>query len=160
MSNDDSVNVTFLAPRHLRDAAKRQSERGEISEEGRKMLQRIAYGEEIEQEERLKAELEEKRAERDTLKGRRREIDSKLDTLDTEIARLEERVENRNERRDKYEGMLEMLETSLEEGNRVFPDHGQVKQAASVKGTTAEDVIDTLKRRNPDVSAEQFTPLD
>lgn len=159
MSEDDFVRVNFRVEKHLRDAAKRQSERGEISEEGRKMLQRIAYGKEIEQEERLQKELEEKRSKRDSLKGQRREIDSKIDTLDTEIARLEERVENRNERKDKYEGMIEMLETSLEEGNRVFPEHGQVKTAASVKGVTAGEVIQTLKKRNPEIPDEQFTEL-
>lgn len=155
----ERVTMSVKVEKHLREAAKRNSEHGEISEEFRKTIQRIAYGEEIEQEERLKVELREKRNERDELKGEIREKQAEVETLETEIARLEERVENRNERRDKFEGMVEMLEATLKDGGRVFPEHGQVKQAAAVGEVEPEDVIERLKERNPDAPDHAFVPV-
>jgi len=160
MSDDmEYVRANTRMPRHLRDAAKRKAEHGELSEKTRELYRRIAYGEDVEKEDRLKQELQEKRDERDEKKKRVRELQADIENLESDITRLEEQVENRNARRDKYEGMIEMLEALLEDGTRVFPEHGQVKQAASMKGIAPQEVIDELKERHPDIPEKMYKPL-
>lgn len=159
MTDNDYVRMNIRMKRHLRDAAKRQTEHGELSERTRELFRSIAYGEEIRHEERLKQELQTKRQKRDEKKAKVRELQAEIENLESDITRLEEKVENRNARRDKYEGMLETLETLLEDDVRVFPEHGVVKQAAAVKGVEPREVIDELKERNPDEPEQSFQPL-
>lgn len=65
--------------------------------------------------------------------------------------------EYEQEQSAKFESVMADLDSSLQDGNHVFPAHGQVTEAAERGGMPPEEVIDRLKQRNPDVPEAQFS---
>ena len=156
MSDDDRVLVTVLVDEHARDAAQDRTEHGEISERLRSEVNRLAFGEDVEERESVKRELERTRDNKDDLRAKIREFQNELQSLESKETRLEERLSNFVDDEQKYIGHLESLESQLYEGANVDSGHGGVKRAANVAKCDPEDVIDELKERNPEIPEYAF----
>jgi len=145
---DEEVRFNVKMRRQLRDDAKRNTERGELSEDVRDLFRRKAYGVEGMSEntelQRAKAELRDVRSRVDDLRKERRRIDAEIETQETRAARLEERISKMEERGEKFSTVVETLESMLLDGARVFPERVD-------DDLDAERVIAELKDRNPDV---------
>ena len=150
---DDDVRITVQMRRQLREDAKRNTERGELSEEVRDLYRRIAYGTDGTSEnselQKAQAELDDVRDRIDELRKERRKIDAEIESQESRAARLEERISNLEQRDDKFDTVVETLETMLWDGSRIFPE--RVDDAVD-----ATAVIEELKERNPDVPEYAF----
>lgn len=150
---DEEVRFNVKMPQRLRDDAKRNTERGELSEAVRDLFRRRAYGEGAtsgsSELERAKAELRDVRNRIDDLRRERRQIDAEIESQETRETRLEERVSSLEEKSDKFGTVVETLETMLKDGARIFP--GRVDDDLN-----ADAVIQELKERNPDVPDDAF----
>lgn len=150
---DEEVRFNVKMRRQLRDDAKRNSERGELSEDVRDLFRRKAYGvdgtTDNSELERAKAELRDVRERTDDLRKERRRIDAEIETQETRAARLEERISKMEEQGEKFETVVDTLESMLLNGARVFPERVD-------NDVDAERVINELKQRNPDVPDHAF----
>lgn len=151
MSEDVRFNVKMR--QQLRDDAKRNTERGELSEEVRDLFRRKAYGVDSTQEttelERVEAELRDVRDRLDDLRKERRRIDAEIETQESRATRLEERISRLEDRSDKFETAVNTLESLLLDGARVFPERVDDE-------LDARRVIAELKERNPDVPEHAY----
>ncbi|MFC6826521.1 hypothetical protein [Halopelagius fulvigenes] len=57
---------------------------------------------------------------------------------------------------EKLEEHLTALDSLLQDGTHVFPEHGRIRDAAKVSGMRPEDVIELLKERNPEIPDRKF----
>lgn len=155
---DDEVRYNVKMRRQLREDAKRNTERGELSEGVRDLFRRKAYGEQAAGEttelERTKAELRDVRDRIDDLRRERSRIDTEIESQETRAARLEERVEALEEKQSDLEQTVKTLENMLQSGDRMWPT--KVKNAADVDKDTAIQLHEQLKDRNPDLPPEAF----
>lgn len=154
------VRVGHRVPEHIRDAAKENTDHGELSEMVRSLYKRIAHGDTEGGVESVAIELERIRAKKDDLRDQVRKLQNELQALEQEETRLEEKLTSRRSRQDKYEGRLESLEAMLLNGSHVDADAPAVRDAADELGCTAEDVIEDLKQRNPSAPDYAFEPMD
>lgn len=155
----EDVQVSHLVPRHVREAAKSNSEYGELSEKVRTLYQSVAFGEEIGERTQLENELKAIREKKDNKRAEKRELEREIENLEKRETRLEERVSSLSSKEDKFEGAIEMLEQQLYEGTHIWPEHGTVKKAAGLGEGTPEQVIQKLKERNPGIPDYAFQPL-
>lgn len=156
MSDDKHKRVNHRVPEHVRDAAQDQTEHGELSELVRGLYRRVAFGEDVEQHETAKMELQRVRDEKDEKRSRIRELQTDLEALERKETRLEERVSEHQGRKQKYLGHLESIEGSLLDGKNVWTGHGKVQRAAQVAGCDTDAVIEDLKDRNPEIPDHAF----
>jgi chromosome segregation ATPase len=154
MSDDAQIN--FNVDSDAKKLAKEQLDYGELSERLRETVEQIAFGEEVSKHTQLQERLRTLREKKDDLRAQRRELDAQLETVEQDIARIEEQLSELDKREDRYEAALEMLEETLAEGGRVFPDHGQVVRAARLGDVDEQQVIADLKERNPSVPEHAF----
>jgi len=157
MSNDRK-QVKFTHEKQTVEAAKDKLEYGELSEELRATLDRIAHGADVAEETRLTDRVEQLREERRELQRERDDIVDKIEETERDIERVERRLEELRETNGEYDGVLAMLEGELHDGVRVMAGTDTVKRAASIGDCTPEDVINDLRDRNPDVPDMAFRP--
>lgn len=156
MSDDDHVRVNHRVPEHVRDAAQNQTKHGELSELVRGLYQRVAFGEEVEERESIKKELERTRGKKDEVRAEIREMQASLQSLETKETRLEGKLSEFVDDEQKYTGHLESLESDIYEGFRVDKGHGGVVRASNVIDCEPEEVIEDLKERNPEIPDRAF----
>lgn len=157
MSDDeDFVRVTHRVPQHVRESAQQNTEHGELSELVRSLYNRIAFGDAEGGAESIQIELERVRAEKDELRDQIRRLQNELQTVEQRETRLEEKLSTHRSRKDKYEAHLESLEELLYDGSHIDPGHSVVQKAASAANTSAEDVVEHLQERNPDIPKYAF----
>lgn len=166
MSEDVRFNVQM--PKQLREDAKENTQRGELSEEVRELFRRKAYGmgagERPSKTEQLKAELREVRTRIDDKRHERDKIDAEIQSLETRAARLEERLSELKEERSEMEQSLDVLENMLQNGERMWPV--RIKNAVDVDHDTAKELYQQLRAENaelPDAAFEEpgvHTPTD
>lgn len=152
--HDDQINVDVDGD--AKELAKDKLGHGGLSRVVRERIEEIAYGEEVSKHTRLEQRLQSLREQKDELRAQRREVDAEIEDVEQEITRIEEQLSHLDKREDKYDAALEMLEETLAEGGRVFPDHGQVIRAARIGGVDEEHVIADLQERNPSVPEHAF----
>ena len=152
------TRYSFILPEHLKDAGLRNSEHGEMAERCRDQFRRVGYGEEVQNEEALRRELETVRNKKDEVDAEIRDLQSERERLARKETRLEERVEKTDSRKEKYDGMLESAESLLAQGGHVYPHHPIIKNAADLMKITTEEVIDDLKDRHPAIPDHAFVP--
>jgi len=156
--NDDNVRFTVQMPERLREDAKRNSERGELSEQIRDLFRRQAYGAQAGTQptevERKKQELEEVRQHIDDLRHKRSKIETEIESQETRATRLEEQISKLEKEQDKLAQTIETVENMLHTGNRMWPT--RLKNAADVDRATAEELYERLRERNPDVPDVAF----
>jgi len=157
MSQDNRQLVTFKVEEETYEIAKSKLDHGQMSEELRTALNRIAYGTKTTKREQLREELE-------TLRSDKRDLDKEIDELRQErsekerkIERVEDKLDTLRDIESEYNGALEMLESRLHEGERIYPEDDGVERAAIVDDKSKSDVIADLKQRNPDVPGFAFS---
>lgn len=159
MSDDKNiVRTTVSVPEHLREAAKRNSEHGEISERVRDVLREIAYGENIAEHERKKQELAQTRQKKDELRNKLTEIQAELENVERKERRLEEQIEQSQTTEQEYKTILQTLEAEVRDGANITVQRRSVKNAAEIKGIEPEEVVGELKDRNPEIPEHAFQP--
>ena len=151
--SDEDVRFNVAMSRRLRDDAKRNTERGELSQDVRDLFRRKAYGSagtsdntELEQKQ---AELNDVRDRIDDLRKERRRIDAEIETQESRATRLEERISKLEEGSEKFDTVLKTLEKMLLDGSRIYPERVDDE-------LEADRVIQELRSRNPDVPDEAF----
>jgi len=156
---NNTVQVSHLVPEHVREAAKANSEYGELSEKVRVLYETVAFGEEIGQRTQLERELQSVRNKKDEKRSKVRELQAEIDNLERREMRLEDQIGNLSSKEDKFEGAMEMLEQQLYDGTHIFKEHGAVQKAAGLAGSEPTQVIKRLKERNPGVPDYAFKSM-
>jgi chromosome segregation ATPase len=154
----EEVRFNVKMPQTLRDDAKRNAERGELSEEVRKLFRRKAYGlgdgEFTTELEETEAELEATRNELDDLRRERNKIEAQISSKEARENRLVEKRDRLKEREEKQSQTIEMLENMLQDGERIYP--ARIENYADVAEEEAMSMLQKLKDRNPEVPSEAF----
>lgn len=164
MSNDaeddgeDWVRTTVTMPESLREAAKRNSEHGEISERVREIFREIAYGEDIAEHERKKKELKEVRQRKDEIRNEISSLQAELEEVERKEMRLEAEVEQSQAEEQQFETIVETLEAELYDGANITEKRRSVHNAAEIKGMEPSEVVEYIKERNPKVPDYAFKP--
>ena len=158
MSDDEEmVQVVVNVPKTVKETAKEKLPYGGITNEVRDTLNRIAFGEDLNQRSRLERQREELNDKLVDKREERRELDTDIENLEQRINSIDEKMSNLTTREDKYEAKIESLEHRLRvEGSRFDPEHPAIIEAAKTGGVEVEGVIQTLKERNPDVPSYAF----
>jgi len=147
---------------------------GNVSESARRGVREDAYGEQVVKAERkndaARKSLESaisafKRVEREfsnipsvaeQLKEERISLTHGVVRTNYERWKTAESVDESDPEERVDESDLERLEEqTIQQGGRVFPDHGKVQKIAP-PGVTGEEIVELLRERNPNVSEEQF----
>jgi chromosome segregation ATPase len=159
MSEDDKVRFNVKMDEKLRDDAKRNTERGELSEEVRSVFRRKAYGIDSEGKpseiERKKAQLRDVRDSIDKKRRERERINAEISAEETRATRLEERISELEEERDELGQAVDMLENMLHDGDRMWPV--RIKNAVDVDLSTANELYQQLQERNAELPEAAFT---
>jgi len=154
----DEVRYNVKMPKKLREDAKRNVQRGELSQEVRDLFRRKAYGADASQEfselEQKKAELRSVRRDIDRLRDDRADIENEIQSKERRETRLEEEIERLEQQTDQLETQLEMLENMLHSGEYIWPV--RIKNAADVDIETAKQLHRELQDRNVDVPQTAF----
>jgi chromosome segregation ATPase len=155
---DKQVRYNVKMPEKLREDAKRNTDRGELSQEVRDLFRQKAYGadasEEFSELEEKKAELREVRKHIDDLRRKRAEIETEIESQETRATRLEETIDKLKQETSQLETQLEMLENMVTSGDYVWPT--RIKNAADVDMSTARRLHSELQDRNPDIPDRAF----
>jgi len=159
MTDNDKL-VNFKAPEESVEEAKSGLEHGELSEELRATINRLAHGADVAEETRLTDRLRTLREEQRDLRTERDNIESKIDEKSREIERVEQRLDALRDQQGEYDGVLAMLEEDLNNGVRILGGSDKIKRAAKLGDCEVNDVVADLKERNPDVPIEAFTQAD
>jgi len=156
--NEKDVRFNTKMSKRLRDDAKRNCERGELSDAIRDLFRRKAYGEQgttgKSEVEKVRAELREVRRHIDDLRKERADIENEIESQERRQARLEERLDNLEREKNELDQTLQTLENMLQSGERMWPT--KVKNAADVDRGTAEKLYQQLKDRNDELPAAAF----
>jgi len=143
-------------PAHLREAAKRNAERGELSKRVRELFREVAYGEDIAENERKKQELAEVREKKDDLREQITTLQAELENVERKERRLEEQIQADQAVEQQFETILETLEAEVRDGANITEQRRSVKNASEIKGVEPSDVIQILKDRNPEIPSHAF----
>jgi chromosome segregation ATPase len=152
----EMVPVNFKAPKEAYEQAKEELTFGEMSEELRGRIHEIAFGAQTTRREELRERLE-------SLRSDKREIETEIqkkreERQETErkIERVESKLDNLRDKEGEYNGALEMLESELLDGNRLYSQHDGVKRAAQLGQKSKDEVLADLQERNPEVPSYAF----
>jgi len=172
----ETVQLKAEVPKHLKEQVKSDLGYGGIKKVVVDKLKEIARGQTVEQAERENAKrLEGVLEGYDKMMARAEQYDGVMDELATELRRdaiasvhavarknheqmADAQAEIQESIDTEYETVMDKLEDSLDDGQRVWESHGQVEEAAKTKGVgfTPADVIAELKERKPDLPDERF----
>jgi len=159
MTDNDKL-VNFKAPETTVEEAKSGLDHGELSEELRATVQRLAHGADVAEETRLTDRLQTLREERRNKRQERENIEQELEELNRDIERVEQRLDALRDQQGEYDGVLAMLEEDLNDGVRILGGSDKIKRAAKLGDCDVEDVIADLKERNPNLPDAAFERAD
>jgi predicted nuclease with TOPRIM domain len=156
--SDETAKFTVQMPKSLREDAKRNSDRGDLSKDVRKLFRRRAYGlgngEFTTELEETQAELKSVRNELDDLRRDRNKLEAKIQSKEGRENRLKEKLDRLQQEKEDRTQTLNMLENMLHDGERIFMQ--RIKNYAEVGEDEAVDMLQQLKDRNPDVPEKAF----
>jgi chromosome segregation ATPase len=98
--------IAFNVDSTTKKAAQADLDHGELSEELRNYVQKMAFGEDVSRQEQLEQRLEEIRQKKEEKVAQRRHLDAKIERLDAEEDRVEKELQtltSQNEKRTKTE---------------------------------------------------------
>ena len=160
MSDDskdkEMVPVNFEAPKEPYERAKEKLEFGEMSEVLRGRINEVAYGAETTRREELRERLHDLRDDKREIDRSIDELQSDRDDVERKIERVENQLDSIRDADSEYNGALEMLESELQNGKRIFPQHDGVERAARIAEKPKQEVLTDLQERNPDVPDHAF----
>jgi len=154
--SDNRKHTGFKVDKQALEDAKESCEHGELSEELRRTVQRLAYGGETTKRERVKDELEELREKKREVIVEKQQLQSKEQELERKIQRKEQELDGLQDTEAEYTGMLETIEADLHDGARVWGTMPKVEKAAHRADKTTAEVIQDLQERNPDIPDKAF----
>jgi len=155
---DNQKRTTFLVDEATLEEAKSGLDRGDLSEELRATIDRLAHGADVAEETRLTDRLETLRKERRDKRQERDNIEQELEEVNRDIERVEQRLDKLRDQQGEYDGVLAMLEEDLNDGVRILGGSDKIKRAAELGDCEVADVLTDLKERNPDVPDAAFRP--
>ena len=155
---DNQKRTTFIVDEATLEEAKSGLDRGDLSDELRNTVDRLAHGADVAEETRLQDRLETLRGDRRRKRQERDNVEQELEELNRDIERVEQRLDALREQDGEYDGVLAMLEEELHDGVRILGGGDKIKKAARIGDCTTDDVIDDLKERNPDVPKKAYRP--
>jgi predicted nuclease with TOPRIM domain len=162
MSDDDDddelVQVSHLVPDSVKADAQENSGHGDLSDAVRQAYRIVAYGDDYEDTARLKQRLERARNEFERLVEQKEQIEREMRDVKGRIDSLEDKLDESEQQDEAFNEELDLLEDAVKEGEHIFPTHGKVEAAAEIGGVPPEDVIDTIRERNPDIPDDAFVP--
>lgn len=153
--SDELVQVSHMVPETIRDRATAKTEHGGISEAVRETYRILAEGGNVSNV-RLEMQLSKVKTDRARIEEKIDQLHDELEHLRDREDHLEDRVEERADDEDEYDALLEDLEACIHNGERIFPEHGTVQEAAEVSGQTPAEVIDEVQTQNPEVPDKAF----
>lgn len=151
MSSNTEKQVAFTVEEAVHQQAKEKLDHGEMSEILRDAIHEAAFGTRTTERQRVKDRLKDLREKKRRKQREKRNLEQEIDETERKIERCEERLDQLQEQDGEFDGALELLESRLREGTRVFVGYGQVEQAAELGQCTQEEVIEALKERNPEI---------
>lgn len=157
MDDDEMEQVNHLVPSGTKARASESADWGELSEAVRSVYEAFARTGGDADVVRLQAELQ--------------RVQSHLSSLDEQIASLESEREAMKEREDElvrqldkaesdadeYIDLINQLLDSLDSGESVWPSHAIVQEAATLNGSSPDEVIDELRDERPHLPDDRFT---
>lgn len=155
MGNDTKL-FGAQVPETVMDAIEARLGYGEKSEYIREFARHLAYGEYVDDRTPLDAAIAVTENRIATLEQERQEITTELDRLGDELDRLNDERQRYTNTESHLDAALIALEDDLRRGMNVDPEAPRVDRVAREFDKTAEDVIDRLKQRNPDVPDHAF----
>ncbi len=155
--SDDTAQVNHLVPADIKERAKENADHGELSEAVRDVYRMYASTGGAETLAQLEVRLRKVRRERESVEDRIEALQDELDELRTRETDIQEEIRQYEQETTKYERLVAEMVALVRDGKSVFPTHGKVKTAASVKGCSIEEVMTDLKDRTPDVPDGRFT---
>lgn len=134
---------------------------GEASEILREVANSIAYGSGWDQATLLDRQIEKKRQQLRTLRDKRRDIDGAIETAEEELRELERDRKEVKTKEEQFEGALWSFEQSFRSGEMGHIDetHARVESFAKEFGYEPEEIVQTIRDRNPDVPDHAFEPF-
>jgi len=153
---DNEKRTTFIVDENTLEEAKSGLDRGDLSNELRSTVERLAHGADVAEETRLKDRLETIREDKRELRQERDQIERQLEEKSREEERIEQRLDHLRDQEGEYDGVLAMLEEDLHDGVRIIGGGEKIQKAARIGDCTTDDVIDDLKERNPDVPEDAY----
>lgn len=134
---------------------------GEVSKILREVANSIAYGSGWDQATLLDRQIERKRQQLRTLRDKRRDIDGSIETAEEELRELERNREDVKTKEEQFDGALWSFEQSFRSGDigHIDENHPRVESFADEFGRDAEEIVQTLRDRNPDIPAYAFKPF-
>lgn len=132
------------------------ADHGELSEAVRDVYRMYATAGGAETLAQLEVRLRRTRRERESIESRIESLQDELAEVRERETELQEEIREYEQETTEYERLMGEMSAMLRDGKSVFPTHGKVKTAASVKGCGVDEVVSELKDRNPDIPEEQF----
>lgn len=155
---DELVQVSHLVPESVREDAQKNSGHGDLSDAVRMAYRTVAYGDDYQNTARLKQRLERAKNEYRRLVEEKDAIEAEMEDAEDRIRTLREQLEKAEEADERFEEKMQELESKLHSGTHIFPNHGDVIEAAEAGGVAEAEVIEELQERNPDVPEDAFKP--
>lgn len=156
--DEELVQVSHLVPKSVREDAQENSGHGDLSDAVRMAYRTIAYGDDYQNTTRLKQRLERAKNEYRRLVEEKEAIEAEMHDCEERIRSLREQLDEAQKADERYEQLLEELEEKLYAGSHVFPNHGDVIEAAEIGSVSEQEVIDELRERNPEIPEDAFVP--
>lgn len=155
---EELVQVNHLVPRSDKEAAQQNADEwGELSDAVRQVYRLYARRGNFGDIGELEIQLLKARHDRERIQQQIEELQNQLDTAKSREEHLEEELEDAEVRGDEYEAMLSDIESEIRDGMSVFPEHGRIKEAATVSGKSPSQVLSDLRDRNPELPTAAFT---
>lgn len=166
-ADEDTASVRVEVPVDVKAQYKATHEHGELSQDIRKLMERKAFGAELSTRRRAERRLDTIEEELHEALDERGDLDQRIETLRTERAKLQDRLNQLDDREDAYEDALDECSAVLYGGGRLFPGHGRIRRAANIGGVEPDDVIEDIRDRHPEAPDHAFvekredpTPFD
>lgn len=158
MTDDDKemVPVNFDAPKEAYEQAKENLEWGQMSEELRGRVNEIAFGAETTRREELRERLTSLRDDKRKKESKIRDFQNERDHIDRKIERIEQQLDSIRDNEGEYNGALEMLESRLLDGERLYQQHEGLERVANIAEKPKQEFIKDLQKRNPEVPSYAF----
>lgn len=154
--NAEMVQTSHLVPEDVKEVAQNRCRHGDMSDLVRRAYIVMATTGEITETFDLECEKKLIENQREQVKHHLTVLEEQLDELDEHLEQINMALESARESENQRETILADLEELLDSGQSVFPAHARVRDAASVSALSADEIVELLKERNPDVPDAQF----
>ena len=155
MSDDQKLFGAHLDA-DLVDVASDRLEYGEKKDVLQQLAEAIAYGGRWDNRTPLDIQIERVETDLEEWRDKRRTADAEIERLESKLKDLRSRREEMRSAEEQLDAALTTIESDLRDGRRVHARLGVVQSVARDFDLKADEVIDRLRQRNPDVPDDAF----